>query len=169
MTLRGITVLAPLPLNAPSMPVRQGEREKKRLLMLHLLSMVSPWWGTADTELRSPLLRIHSYKSYRLVPRVSKNWPHFVSPCFSLLIAHWFRDTVQTLFTLLYLPQLNCSWLLDWTSENLPANPSTQLILWYFHSLSSLCMHALTWHHLSGTLSLMKSGLQHPLTLQIIS
>ena len=36
----------------------------------------------------------------RLVLRVSKHEPHF-SACFFSLVAHWFTDTVQTLFSLL--------------------------------------------------------------------
>ena len=44
-------------------------------------------------------------------PENSQNWS-FTS-CFSPLAAQWFMNTVQTCFSVLQLPQLNCSWLHD--------------------------------------------------------
>ena len=69
-------------------------------------------------------------------------------------------------FSLLWLSQLDCSWLLDWT-DNLQASPPTTLIIWYFHSLSYAPTRLVSGlfvilHRLFGTLSLMKSGHQTP-------
>ena len=72
-------------------------------------------------------------------------------------------NTVQTRFFVLKLPELDCSCLLDWTLDSLQTNPPATLFFWYFHSLSSLCVHTLTWseiffmlHSLSETVSLAK-------------
>ena len=37
------------------------------------------------------------------------------------------------------------SCLLDWTPDSLQTNLPATFFFWYFHSLSSLCVHALTW------------------------
>ena len=85
-------------------------------------------------------------------PESSQNWPYFSSTCFSPLTAHWFTNTVQTCFSELQMSQLDHSCRLDWTPVSLHNLPA-MLFFWYFHSLSSLCAHALTYAVLSGAVS----------------
>ena len=61
------------------------------------------------------------------------------------------------------LPQLYRSCLLDWTPESLQTNQPATLFFWSFHSLSSLCVHALAWSEilfLCCTVCLEQSPLQ---------
>ena len=71
----------------------------------------------------------------------SQNLP-YLSPCFSPLVVHWFMNIVQTCFSVLQLPQLYCSCLLDRTPEGLKTNPPAKLFIWYFH-FPSVSMHSL--------------------------
>ena len=78
--------------------------------------------------------------------------------CISPLVVHRFTDTVQTLFSLLDLPQLDHFWPLDWTPENLDANPPTSLIFWRFHSLYFHCTHTLIWSKIIFFMLCRQSG-----------
>ena len=109
-----------------------------------------------------------------VVSKVAQNWPYLSSFCFSPLAADWCTNTAQTCFSVLQLPELYCSCLLDWTESS---QTNTQAILffdtsilwsytllWYFHSLfPTFCMHSpgqrsfsYMLHCLSGTVSLAK-------------
>ena len=93
----------------------------------------------------------------------TQNWPYLPSSCFSPLAAHWFTNTVQTHFSVLQLPQTYRSCLLNWPHESLQTNSPATLVFWYFHSLSSLSMHALAWSEiffLCCTVCLEQSPLQ---------
>ena len=107
-----------------------------KILVLHLIvtwpwKLASPFWCTQLIlnlfHLSSFVHRCHKNSCQYLLwlnklqkkskrccsscPENSQNWS-FTS-CFSPLATHWFMNTVQTRFSVLQLPQLNCSWLHD--------------------------------------------------------
>ena len=89
----------------------------------------------------------------------SPNWP-YLSSCFSPLAAQRFTNTLQTCkYSVLQLPQLDHSWLLDWTPYKFKFThqPATYTLLL---TLPFFVFPLLMLHHLSGTVSLAKSGHQ---------
>ena len=79
-------------------------------------------------------------------PEISPNGPCLSSSGFPPLAAHWFTNTAQTHFSVLQLLQFDRSVCLpELLTVYVQINPPATLFFWYFHSLSSLCTHTLTW------------------------